>query len=66
MGRTGAERAEKALAAHREGPARVLVEDWDTPPAYKKSEDGDILEWDFYGGTLRGVREKLDYLQTSA
>ena len=56
------ERAENALAAHREGPARVLVEDWDTPPAYKKSEDGDILEWDFYGGTLRGVREKLDYL----
>ena len=56
------ERAEKALAAHREGPARVLVEDWDTPPTYKKSEDGDILEWDFYGGTLRGVREKLDYL----
>lgn len=56
------ERAEKALGAHREGPARVLVEDWDTPPAYKKSEDGDILEWDFYGGTLRGVREKLDYL----
>ena len=56
------ERAEKALAAHREGPARVLVEDWDTPPTYRKSEDGDILEWDFYGGTLRGVREKLDYL----
>lgn len=56
------ERAEKALAAHREGPARVLVEDWDTPPAYKKNEDGGILEWDFYGGTLRGVREKLDYL----
>ena len=56
------ERVEKALAAHREGPARVLVEDWDTPPTYRKSEDGDILEWDFYGGTLRGVREKLDYL----
>ena len=56
------ERAEKTLAAHREGPARVLVEDWDTPPTYRKSEDGDILEWDFYGGTLRGVREKLDYL----
>lgn len=56
------ERAEKALAVHREGPARVLMEDWDTPPTYRKSEDGDILEWDFYGGTLRGVREKLDYL----
>ena len=56
------ERAEKALTVHREGPARVLVEDWDTPPTYRKSEDGDILEWDFYGGTLRGVREKLDYL----
>ena len=40
----------------------MLVEDWDTPPTYRKSEDGDILEWDFDGGTLRGVREKLDYL----
>lgn len=56
------ERVEKALSAHREGPERVLVEDWDTPPTYRKNEAGDILEWDFYGGTLRGVREKLDYL----
>ena len=47
----------------REGPMRRLVEDWDTPPTYERDEDGNILAWDFYGGTLEGIREKLDYLE---
>ena len=58
------ERAADSLAVHRKGgPGRVLVEDWDTPPTYARTEDGGIAHWDFYGGTLEGIREHLDYLE---
>lgn len=57
------ERAELAFASERKGPRRRLVEDWDTPPAYDRNEDGSIATWDFYGGTLEGIRERLDYLE---
>lgn len=59
------EQAEAALAAHRNGPERVLVEDWDTAPTYKRKSETDlgIARWDFYGGTLEGIREKLGYLK---
>ena len=40
-----------------------MVDDWSTPPAYDKDENGRIKRWDFYGGTLEGVREKLRYLK---
>ena len=48
---------------HREGPVRRVVEDWSQPPRYQRDEAGKIMAWDFYGGTLEGVREKLDYLE---
>ena len=57
------ERVEEALSKHASGPGRALVEDWDTPPRYRRNEDGTIREWDFYGGTLSGVREHLGYLR---
>lgn len=47
---------------HRNGPRRRLVEDWSTPPSYERNPDGSIACWDFYGGTLEGIRERLDYL----
>ena len=56
------ERVDEALRLHPNGPGRALVEDWDTPPRYRRNEDATIREWDFYGGTLSGVREKLGYL----
>lgn len=59
---------ERSVAASldrtRKGPRRRLVEDWDTPPTYDRNEDGSIATWDFYGGTLEGIREKLDYLES--
>ena len=59
------ERADAALAVRRRGgPGRKLVEDWDTPPTYARTEDGGIDHWDFYGGTLEGIRERLDYLES--
>lgn len=48
---------------HIAGPGRAVVDDWSTPPSYDKDENGRIRRWDFYGGTLEGVREKLGYLK---
>lgn len=56
-------RVRDALEPNRKGPARDLVADWYTPPVYKKDNYGRISVWDFYGGTLEGVREKLGYLK---
>ena len=58
------ERADAALSRPRGGgPERGLVEDWNTPPTYQRDGKGAITRWDFYGGTLEGVREKLRYLK---
>lgn len=51
------------LSTHKNGPKRVLLESWDEPVDYKKDEKGRIVEWDFYGGTLSGIVEKLPYLR---
>ena len=52
------------LAVRRKGgPDREVLEDWNTPPTYRRLENGDVACWDFYGGTLEGIREKLDYLE---
>lgn len=56
-------RVRDALGPKRNGPGRDLVADWNTPPSYRKDEFGRIRVWDFYGGTLEGVREKLGYLE---
>ncbi len=42
-------------------PARAAAS-WSggtTEPAYEKDAAGRVTTWDFYGGTLRGVREEL-------
>ena len=49
---------------HPNGLPRVLVDDWDKIPEYKRSETGAVTEWEFYGGTLDGIREKLPYLKS--
>ena len=58
------ERAESALATPRTGPRRKLIYDWSTPPAYRRTSEGRIAEWGFYGGSLEGIREHLDYLES--
>lgn len=57
------ERADKVRAQKRAGTPKTIVEDWNTPVAYQRHPDGRIKTWEFYGGTLKGVEEKLDYLQ---
>ena len=41
------------------GPRRRVVGNWDTDPSYEKDADGRVVAWDFYGGTLEGVRGDL-------
>ena len=46
------------------GPGRVLVPEWDTQPWYIRAGDGSVACWNFWGGTARGILEKLDYLKS--
>ena len=50
--------------AERKGTHRFLIRDWDTPPFYPRGEDGAVTSWPFWGGTLRGITEKLPYLRS--
>lgn len=56
------QRALERRAHPRRGCEQRIVEDWDTPPIYDRDETGSIRSWDFYGGSLRGIEEHLDYL----
>ena len=50
--------------AKRKGSHRFLIRDWDTPVFYPRNEKNDVTSWPFWGGTLRGIREKLPYLRS--
>ena len=40
----------------------VLHSSWEDAPAYVRDAKGDVLYYDFFGGTLEGILEKLDDL----
>ncbi len=48
----------------RRGTHRFLVPDWETPPFYPRDEKDAVSAWPFWGGTLRGIKEKLPYLRS--
>lgn len=54
--------AQAALATPRRGVDRRLMEDWDAPLGYTRDDKGNVTCWDFYGGTLEGIREALPQL----
>ena len=37
---------------------------WEDDPMYIKNDKGNIMRWDFYGGNLKGVKEKLEYIKS--
>ncbi len=43
-------------------PNTYIYSSWDDYPSYIKGSQGEILRWDFYGGNLKGIINKLDYL----
>lgn len=48
----------------KNGPKTLLRQDWNDEPRYIKNEKGEVTHWDFFGGTLQGITEKLDYLES--
>lgn len=36
---------------------------WEDIPMYIKDSQGDVIRWDFHGGNLRGIINKLGYLK---
>lgn len=45
------------------GSRRLLHTDWEDVPFYNRDADGAIARWDFFGGDLPGIVEKLPYLE---
>lgn len=43
---------------------KILRSDWGGTPRFRTNEFGKVLNNDFFGGNLKGVREKLDYLKS--
>ena len=41
----------------------LLHTNWSDQPVYIKDEQGRVTDWDFFGGTLQGVLEKLPYFR---
>ncbi|MEG1408903.1 MAG: glycoside hydrolase family 13 protein [Terrisporobacter sp.] len=40
-----------------------IYANWEDDPMYIKNVNGDIVRWDFYGGNLKGIINKLGYLK---
>ncbi len=43
---------------------RVVHQGWEEQPVYRPNAHGEIVNNDFFGGSLQGIRSKLDYLQS--
>ena len=43
---------------------KSFVDDWYKDPEYRRDEKGNVSTFEFYGGTLKGIEEKLPYLKS--
>lgn len=43
---------------------RILRDDWGGEPDWQPTKEGRVLNNDYFGGDLEGIRQKLDYLQS--
>ena len=66
-------RAENAIAVRNrrigkndnpEIQKQFIEEDWNKPAYYVKDEYGNVSDWPFYCGSLKGIEEKLNYLKS--
>lgn len=45
-------------------PNSLIHGDWNDKPHYFRKSDGSIAYWDYFGGNLEGIIEKLDYIKS--
>lgn len=45
-------------------PEKWLHQSWNEAPEYRMNQEGKVLNNDFFGGNIRGIIAKLDYLQS--
>lgn len=53
-----------ALPEDWKGASRFFEEDWSALPRYVRDETGTVSDWQFFGGTLKGILEKIPYLKS--
>lgn len=56
--------ANELVNSRRSDSKRIIQEDWTRPAYYVRDESGRVTEWPMYGGSLKGIEEKLDYLKS--
>lgn len=57
------QRTKTSMAQKRQAGKRTIVKKWDTPSTYDRDENNIIQTWQFWGGTLKGIEEKLPYIK---
>ena len=58
------EEAVKSVNSRRSDVKRVIEEDWEKPAYYTRDGSNRVTEWPIYGGSLKGIEEKLGYLRS--
>ncbi len=58
------EEAVKRVNERRTDIKRVIEDDWNRRAYYVRDHEGKVTEWPVYGGSLRGIEEKLGYLRS--
>ena len=41
-----------------------IYANWEDTPMYIKNKENEVVRWDFYGGNLKGIISKLNYLKS--
>lgn len=55
------EAANEAINERRTDIRRTIQEDWTRQAYYVRDSNHKVIEWPMYGGSLKGIEEKLDY-----
>ena len=48
----------------RSDTRRFIQEDWTQPAFYERDGNGRVCGWPMYGGSLKGIEERLDYIRS--
>lgn len=58
------EKANKRVNDRRLDMQRIIETDWYRPAYYVRDSAKRVVKWPMYGGSLRGIRNRLDYLKS--